>query len=249
MEKGRDGLLAVSGDGQTGTGLLQIVPGDFEVQIVVLCKKNPHAGQIRRLFPGVCGDKTLLMNNVKRDGNGKGAADSLRAGDLYGAAHLFHERFHDGHAKPRAVIDGPRVGTLLRKRLEDVLQIFRTHSDARVRDDAGIDKMLFVRLRAGAFPGDGSARLVVLDGIPENIDQDLTKMQRASVNGKAGGKTPLMSQCDSCLGGLYVYDIQNLFLLIRERERFPGQNRLSAFQFAHLRDDLRRQSPFHGSGG
>ena len=97
-------------------------------------------------------------------------------GDL--AAHHVHQIFGDGHAQARALDAADRAGILAGEGLKDMLLELRAHADAVVLD---AELVVGKAVRGGGLldnaDADGAAGAGELDGITQNVEQDLVQAQ------------------------------------------------------------------------
>ena len=211
---------------------------DFGIQLVVLGQQHAQAAHIRGLrFPRRLLRFGRLVGNLKRQGDRKFGSFAQPAADLDGSAHLVNQALDDSHAQPRALIDAPRVGVLLRKRIKDVRQERLAHADARVADHPAVsdDPIRLADALADRFHA--AADLVVLDAVAVDIQKHLPQVQRAAVyvaDLHPLGLLPIVFQRNARLRRALLHDGQNIARKLVQIERFVRQHDFAAFQLAHL---------------
>ena len=101
---------------------------------------------------------------------------------MNGAVHALNQAVHDGEAEAGSGVRGPRVAALLRKRLVDMLEKFRLHADAGIRDNRAVEQTAVLGGAPLLSPVDASAGTGVFDRVFENVLENLLKADRAAVD-------------------------------------------------------------------
>ena len=145
---------------------------------IVVHHQRLEAGKLRDLF--LAAGSGL---HAQRQADDKLGAPVLLGLHLDRAAHHLDNVPSDGHAEAGSLYPADRRGTLAFKRLEDLLRELRTHADAVVADAELV--LCTVAHGSGKLPdthGDRAARRRELDGVGQQVEQDLPHARPVAVN-------------------------------------------------------------------
>ena len=153
---------------------------NFHIQFIVLCKKHTHSGKISTLLPFFDFLTFLFFEFFKQERDRKCGSNSLPALHRNGSAHLVHQMLDDGHSQSGSLGYTFFIGIFPGKGFEQVGKKCCAHTDSVIRNHGPAGYPAFPDRLYRHLTQDMSAGIRIFDRIPQNIDKDLSDMQRAS---------------------------------------------------------------------
>ena len=177
---GGNRLLAVVGHGDRVALALEQAHGQLLVDQAVFGQQHAHAAD--RLGLSGFDFRGAYVGQGEPRGEVKGAPPAHAAFDPDPPAHALHQPGGDGQAQSRAAVLAPGGIVGLLEHLEDHAQLVLGDADSGV-GDGEVEHGFVFRLRLGGHVEDHFALLGELEGVADEVDDDLA--QAAGIAGQA----------------------------------------------------------------